>query len=296
MAIKQYEVSFDIKDKQGHIGIHMKDYVSASTSWEAERIIKARYGEIYFFAAREIKATSSENTSYSSKENISSGYNSDNSNTAWIKLGIIGAILYGLWILLSNIINFGLISKYDFDLYLSNITHFNSGFKEKTTSISTIIDLSSPENYIGKKYKISKNKIVFYNGYKDTKTNRFTAVSLYDNGVKIYGYIKHARNIDPLKTINSDIVSKVKATISSRYKKDLESHIKLYQAKTKSEIEDYKNKNYEKITQLSNNKFTYFYNSKDADLVENIESKYYEDEIYEKEFFKLGNEYYKSLK
>lgn len=288
MEKRQFEVEFSLKNNSAR----MYERVIANNSSMAWNVIKARHDDNLY---RIHKATEIKETSKVGGNQTSSSSSGDSGNTTYI-IGIVGAILYGLWILLSNIINMGLISKYDFDLYLSNITHFNSGFEGKATSIDATIDLTYPDEYIGKKYQISKNKIVFYNGYKNSKTARLTAVSLYDNEIKIYGYIRHAKNIKSLKTINPEIISKIKATIASDCKKDIESKVKLYQAKTKKQIEDYENKNYTKIPQISNEEITYFYSDENADLVKKIESKYYDDEIYEKEFSSLGNEYYKSIK
>ena len=281
---RQFEVEFSLKNNSGV----MYERVFAQNSSVARHIIQARYGDNLnrIYKDKEIRETSNRNQD---------GSNND-SDTTLIKLGILGAILATLWILLSNLINIGLISNYDFKLYLSNITHFNTGFGKKVTSISTTIDLTYPDKYIGKKYKISNNKIVFYNGYKDSETDRQTAVSLYDKDIKVYGYIQHSKNINPLKDINPKVIAKINATINSRYKKSLESKVKLYKAKTETEIKDYKNKNYQKNNRLSNNKITYFYSKEYTNLVEDIESKYYADDVYQKEFTRLGNKYYKNIK
>ena len=290
MAIKQYKVDFVIKENGSSMGPHRQEIFSLEGN-NYSRYLEELYGDVHIFSATEIKnMTTTINNEYNSYSN------NEKSDTTLIKLGIFGAILATLWILLSNLINIGLISNYDFKLYLSNITHFNTGFGKKVTSISTTIDLTYPDKYIGKKYKISNNKIVFYNGYKDSETDRQTALSLYDKDIKVYGYIQHSKNINPLKDINPKIIAKINATINSRYKKSLESKVKLYKAKTETEIKDYKNKNYQEIPQLSNKKITYFYSKEDTNLVEDIESKYYADDVYQKEFTRLGNKYYKNVK
>jgi len=282
---RQFEIEFSLKNNNGV----MYERVIAQNSNMAWHHIEAKYGDNLYriYKDKEIREIGSQ---------ASSSNSDDSGDTGLVIFGIVGAILYGLWILLSNIIQFGLISKYDFDLYLSNITHFHSKFERKVSSIDTTIEMTYPDKFVGKNYRISKNKIVFYNGYKDSETDRKTAVSLYDNNIKIYGYITHKKDVKPLKVINKKIIKKINQTIKSRFKIELESKVKIYTARTKEKIKDFENKDYKDVSRLSNKNITYFCNRKNFELVKNIESKYYDDEMYEKKFAKLWNKYSKTTK
>ena len=115
MEKRQFEIEFSLKNNNGV----MYERVIAQNSNMAWHHIEDKYGDNLYriYKDKEIREIGSQDTTSSSD---------DSGSTGLIIFGIAGAILYGLWILLTNIIHFSLISKYDFDLYLSNITHFNS--------------------------------------------------------------------------------------------------------------------------------------------------------------------------
>jgi len=285
----EYKVLYTLKENYMSVGSMKTEFIRVpNNGTSVHGFMESRYGDVFIFATEEITNQSIENH----------GGNSNALNTKdQIKIGVSLVLIMLLWVLVKNIINFDLISKYDTQLYFSNITHFSSDYKRKVTDTDIVVSATYPEKYIGKKYEISKNKIVFYNGYKETgkEIERLTAIYFYVNEIKIYGYVKHEKDIELFKSIDPKITLKINENINSRYKKELETNIQLYKAKADANITTYCNGSHTLDEVLRTSQTKYFYCDEDSDIVNSIKNKYYEDEIYEKDFFRLGNEYYKSV-